>query len=179
MMDGLVPWGKLVSLIQRCYFSGKRGRPPEGIEIMLRMYFLSVWYNLADEALEDAIYDSYAMRKFMKITFLEESVPDATTLLKFRHLLEKHGIQEKILEAVNGILEEKGIMMRGGTITGATFVEASSPAKNKEKSRDPETRSAKKGNTWHFEEKRAHRGGCGERDGAQRDGNGGECGRHR
>jgi IS5 family transposase len=79
--------------------------------------------------------------------------------LKFRHLLEKHGIQEKILEAVNGILEEKGIMMRGGTITGATFVEASSPAKNKEKSRDPETHLAKKGNTWHFEEKRAYRGG--------------------
>jgi IS5 family transposase len=115
----------------------------------------------------------------MKITFLEGSVPDATTLLKFRHLLEKHGLQEKILEAASEIMEEKGIMMRGGTVTGATFVEASGSTKNKEKSRDPETRSAKKGNAWHFEEKRAHRGGRGERDGAQRGGDGGECGGHR
>jgi IS5 family transposase len=79
--------------------------------------------------------------------------------LKFRHLLEKHGTRKKIPGSVNGILEEKGIMTRGRTITGATFVEASSPAKNKEKNRDPETRSAKKGNPWRFEEKRAHRGG--------------------
>jgi IS5 family transposase len=107
-MEGLVPWGKLVSLIRRRYFSGKRGRPPKGIETMLRMYFLPIWYDLADEALEEAVYDSYAMRKFMKINFLEESVPDATTLLKFRHLLEKHGLQEKILEAVNEMTERRG-----------------------------------------------------------------------
>jgi hypothetical protein len=97
--------------------------------------------------------------------------------LKFRRLLEKHGAREKILEAASEMMEEKGIMTCGGTITGATFVEAPGPAKNKENSRDPETRSAKKGNTWRFEEKGAYRGGRGKRDGTQR--GGGECGRHR
>ncbi|MDR1230275.1 MAG: transposase, partial [Spirochaetaceae bacterium] len=98
MMDGIVPWQTLAALIEPWYFSGARGRPPAGIEVMLRMYFLSIWYNLADEAVEEAIYDSYAMRKFMKLNFLEGTVPDATTLLRFRHLLEEHGLQENILE---------------------------------------------------------------------------------
>ena len=96
-------WAKLAGLIEPFYFLGVRGRPPKGIEIMLRMYFLSVWYNLADEAVEEAVYDSYAMRKFMGIDFLEEDVSEATTLLRFRHLLEEKGLQEKMLEEVNKI----------------------------------------------------------------------------
>jgi IS5 family transposase len=100
------------------------------VEAMLRMYFLSIWYNLADEAPEEAIYDSYAMRKFMKLNFLEKNVPDATTLLRFRYLLEEHGPQEKILEAVNKLMEEKGIMMRGGTVINATIIEAPSSTGN-------------------------------------------------
>jgi IS5 family transposase len=149
-MDTVVPWAVLIAVITPFYFSGKRGRPAKGIEIMLRMYFLSIWYNLADEAVEDAIYDSYAMRKFMKIDFLEEDAPDATTLLHFRHMLEEKGLQEKILEEVNKLMEEKGIMMRGGTVVDATIIEAPSSTKNSSKSRDPEMHSAKKGNLWHF-----------------------------
>jgi IS5 family transposase len=113
---------------------------------MLRMYFLSIWYDLADGALEETIYDSYAMRKFMKLNFLEGNVPDAATLLRFRHLPEEHGLQEKILEAVNRLMEEKGIMMRGGTVIDATIIEAPSSTKNSGKSRDPEMHAAKKGN---------------------------------
>jgi IS5 family transposase len=117
---------------------------------MLGMYFLSIWYNLADEAVAEAVYGSCAARKFMKLNFLEGNVPDAAALLRFRHLLEEHGPREKILEAVNRLVEEKGIMTRGGTVTDATVIEAPSSAKNSAKSRDPETRSAKKGNQWHF-----------------------------
>jgi IS5 family transposase len=157
-MEGTVPWQILTALTEPWYFPGARGRPLAGIEAMLRMYFLSIWYNLADEAMEEAIYDSYAMRKFMKLNFLEENVPDATTLLRFRHLLEEHGPQEKILEAVNRLMEEKGIMMRGGTVTDATVIEAPSSTGNSAKSRDPEMHSAKKGNQWHFGMK-AHTGG--------------------
>jgi IS5 family transposase len=157
MMDGIVPWQTLTALTEPRYFSGARGRPPMGIEVMLRMYFLSIRYNLADEALEEAIYDSYAMGKFVKLIFLEGNAPDAATLPRFRHLLEKHGPREKILEAVNRLMEEKGIMMRGGTVTDATVIEAPGSAKNSTKSSGPETHSAKKGNQRHFGMK-AHTG---------------------
>jgi IS5 family transposase len=106
IMDKLVPWGELVKEIEPYYpRSGKRGRQPLGIETMPRMYFLQVWFNLADEALEETIYDSYAMKKFMKIDFYEEDAPDATTLLKFRHLLEGLDFQERIFKKVNELLE--------------------------------------------------------------------------
>ena len=90
-MNEIVPWDRWIGLIKPFYPNGKRGRPTRGIETMLRMYLLQIWFNLSDEGMEDAIYDSYCMRKFMGLDFLTESVPDATTLLKFRHLLEKHG----------------------------------------------------------------------------------------
>jgi IS5 family transposase len=111
---------------------------------------LQIWFNLADEALEETIYDSYAMKMFMKIDFCEEDAPDATTLLKFRHLLEGLDLQERIFKKVNELLEKEGKMMRGGTIIDATILESSSSTKNSAKSRDPEMKSTKKGNEWHF-----------------------------
>jgi IS5 family transposase len=96
-MNKLVPWQRLEEKIRPHYFAGKRGRPPKGIQRMLRMYLLPVWFNLADEAVEEPIYDSYAMRQFMGIDFTEEGAPDATTLLDFRHLLERHGLQKALL----------------------------------------------------------------------------------
>ena len=88
-MDTLIPWEELIGVIQPCYYAGKRGRPPRGIEMMLRMYLLQIWYNLSDEMTEETIYDSHAMKEFAKVDFWEESVPDATTLLGFRHMLER------------------------------------------------------------------------------------------
>jgi IS5 family transposase len=150
MMDEIIPWKEWVGFISPLYFKGKQGRPPRGIELMLRMYFLQVWFNLSDEMTEDAIYDSYAMRSFVGVNFLEEQVPDATTLLKFRHLLEKHQIGEKLFKSINERLEAKGCMMRGGTIVDATILNAPSSTKNKSKERDPEMSSTKKGNQWYF-----------------------------
>jgi IS5 family transposase len=150
MMEGTVPGQILTALTEPWYFSGARGRPPVGIEAMLRMYFLSIRYDLADGALEEAVYDSYAMRKFMRLYFLEENVPDAATLLRFRHLPEEHGLREKILEAVNRLMEEKGIMMRGGTVIDAAIIEAPSSTGNSAKGRDPEMYSTKKGDQWHL-----------------------------
>jgi IS5 family transposase len=99
--------------------SGRRGRPPKGIELMLRMYFLQVWYNLADEALEENIYDIYSMRKFMKLDYFKEDVPDATTLPQFRHMLEKHNLQKELFETQKELMDAEGIMMHGGTIADA------------------------------------------------------------
>ena len=115
-MNEIIPWADWVNKILPYYPTGKRGRPPRGIEVMLRMYLLQIWFNLSDEGLEDAIYDSYAMRNFVGINFLEEQVPDATTLLKFRHLLEEHNLGEAIFNDIKERLQQTGLMMRGGTI---------------------------------------------------------------
>jgi transposase, IS5 family len=149
-MEQVVPWAKLVALIEPHYPSGRRGRPPIGIERMLRIYFLQQWYTLADEALEDAIYDSQALRTFAGIDLSVEDVPDATTLLKFRHLLEEHGLTAAILAQVNADLEDKKLIMREGTIVDATIIGAPSSTKNKKRERDPEMHQTKKGNEWHF-----------------------------
>jgi len=117
---------------------------------MLRIYFLQQWYALADEALEDAIYDSQAMRDFVGIDLAVESVPDATTLLRFRHLLEKHALTQRIFEEINAHLAEQGLFMREGTIVDATIVAAAPSTKNKAKQRDPEMKQTKKGNQWFF-----------------------------
>lgn len=150
MMNSMINWEEWVALIAPHYPSGKRGRPPKGIEKMLRMYLLQCWFSLSDEGLEDTIYDSYAMRNFMQINFLEEQVPDATTLLKFRHLLEAHDIPSKIFESVKIKLDESGCIMRGGTIVDATIIPSASSTKNSTKSRDPEMASTKKGNNHYF-----------------------------
>src|SRR5690554_3485809 len=152
-MEALVPWQRLIDALSPSYFpnaAGKRGRPPIGLERMLRIYFLQQWYALADEALEDAIYDSQAMRDFVGIDLAIESVPDATTLLRFRHLLEKHALTQRIFEEINAHLAEQGLFMREGTIVDATIVAAAPSTKNKAKQRDPEMKQTKKGNQWYF-----------------------------
>jgi IS5 family transposase len=121
-----------------------------GIERMLRIYFLQQWYALADEALEDAIYDSQALRTFAGIDLSVEAVPDATTLLKFRHLLEAHQLTTRIFSEVEALLSEKKLLMREGTIVDATILAAPSSTKNQRKERDPEMHQVKKGNAWHF-----------------------------
>ncbi len=149
-MENLVPWERLVALIVPFYPQGARGRPTMGVEKMLRMYFLQLWYALADEALEDALYDSQALRSFVGIDLGVDAVPDATTLLKFRHLLEAHELTKAIFGEINALLSERGILMREGTIVDATIIAAPSSTKNKSKERDPAMHQTRKGKQWHF-----------------------------
>ena len=149
-MDRIIPWDYWVEMIRPYYPSGKRGRPPRGIETMLRMYLLQIWFNLSDEGIEDAIYDSYAIRHFMHIDFLTEQAPDATTLLHFRHLIEKNQLGEKIFKDVNERLQAAGLMMNGGTIVDATLIAAPPSTKNEDGERDPEMHQTRKGNQWYF-----------------------------
>jgi IS5 family transposase len=149
-MDKIVPWKQWIELIEPYYPKGERGRPPIGIEVMLRMHLLQVWFTLSDELIEDSIYDSQAMRRFIGINILEENSPDATTLLKFRHLLEEHELCKKMFKQLKNILITNGIMMQEGTIVDATIIAAPSSTKNEKKERDPEMKSTKKGNQWHF-----------------------------
>ena len=149
-MERVVPWARLVAVVEPHYPTGQRGRPPIGIERMLRIYFLQQWYALADEALEDAIYDSQAMRTFAGIDLSVESVPDATTLLHFRHLLEAHALTEKIFAEVGSLLAEKKLSMREGTIVDATIIAAPPSTRNAKRERDPEMHQTRKGNQWHF-----------------------------
>lgn len=152
-MDATVPWERWVGVIEPYYYqdrAGKRGRKPVPIETMLRMYLLQVWFSLSDEGVEEAIYDSYAMRRFMGLDFATSQVPDATTLLHFRHLLEKHDLGEKLLAAQNEIFTEQGWIMRGGSIVDATIIAAPSSTKNATGTRDPGMHQTKKGNQWYF-----------------------------
>jgi transposase, IS5 family len=149
-MEQIVPWPRLVALIEPHYPSGKRGRPPIGLERMLRIYFLQQWYTLADEALEDALYDSQALRHFAGIDLSVEGVPDATTLLGFRHLLEAHDLTQGILQEINGHLRERQLFLKEGTLVDATIIAAPPSTKNAHRQRDPEMHQTKKGNAWHF-----------------------------
>ena len=154
-MEQVVPWARLVDRLHPLYPKGERGRPPIGLERMLRIYFLQQWYGLADEALEDALYDSQALRGFARIELNRDPVPDATTLLKFRHWLERHELTKVLFDEVGAMLEERSLLMRQGTIpafarTDATIIAAPPSTKNKSKSRDPEMHQTKKGNQWHF-----------------------------
>ena len=150
-MQRIVPWARLEALIEPHYpKSGRVGRPPIGIARMLRMYCLQQWYSLADEALEDELYDSQAMREFVGIDLAREQVPDATTLLKFRRLLEQHALTRAIFEEINAHLSERGLLMRQGTVVDATIIAAPSSTKNEDKARDPEMHQTRKGNQWHF-----------------------------
>jgi len=150
IMDNAIAWDEWLSFIEPHYPEGKRGRPALGIEKMLRMYLLQCWFNLSDEGIEEAVYDSYAFRTFMRIDFGNEQVPDATTLLKFRRLLEEKGIGKLFFDAISRALGERGHMMRGGSIVDATFISAPGSTKNVQKKRDPEMHQTKKGKTWHF-----------------------------
>jgi len=150
IMNDIIPWEEWISFIKPVYFDNKVGRPARGIETMLRMFLLQSWFNLSDEAVEDAIYDSYAMRTFMGIDFMLEQVPDATTLCKFRKLLVENGIAKVFFDAIKHCLEEHGHIMRGGSVVDATIIEAPSSTKNQSNTRDSEMRQTKKGNQWHF-----------------------------
>jgi transposase, IS5 family len=149
-MDQVVPWARLVARLQPLYPKGERGRPPIGLERMLRIYFLQQWYALADEALEDALYDSQALRNFAGIELNRDPVPDATTVLHFRHWLERHDLTRVLFDEVGAMLEERGLLMRQGTIVDATIIAAAPSTKNQSKTRDPEMHQTKKGNQWHF-----------------------------
>ncbi|MEO6563236.1 MAG: IS5 family transposase, partial [Nitrosospira sp.] len=150
-MEQVVPWSRLIAIVEPHYpKSGKRGRPPIGIERMLRMYFIQQWYGLADVAVEDAIYDRQALRRFCGIDLAVASVPDSTTLMDFRHLLEKNALAQAMLQEVNALLKERGLLMSQGTLIDSTLIAAPSSTKNKPRTRDPEMHQAKKGNQWHF-----------------------------
>ncbi len=149
-MEQVVPWARLVERLRPLYPKGERGRPPVGLERMLRIHFLQQWYGLADEAMEDALYDSQALRGFAGIDLTVTAVPEATTILNFRHWLESHELSQVLFAEVSAMLEERGLLMRQGTIVDATIIAAPSSTKNKRKARDPEMHQTRKGNQWHF-----------------------------
>lgn len=156
-MDRIIPWKKLTRLIEPHYPKAGNGRPPMGVEKMLRIYFMQQWFNLSDPAMEDALYDVQSMGRFAGIDLNQDPVPDESTILRFRHLLEEHDLTARLLEATCGYLEEKGLFLREGTIVDATLIAAPSSTKNKERKRDPEMTQTKKGNRWYFGMK-AHTG---------------------
>jgi IS5 family transposase len=149
-MDAVIPWERLIGLIEPHYPKAGRGRRPHDLERMLRIYLLQQWFNLSDPQAEDAIYDSESMRRFAKVELSEDKIPDETTILRFRHLLEKHGLTESIFEAVKDLLEEQRLLLRSGTIVDATIIAAPSSTKNATKSRDPEMKQTRQGRNWHF-----------------------------
>jgi IS5 family transposase len=149
-MEALVPWAAFCALIEPHYPKAGNGRPPVGLERMLRMYLIANWFNLADEACEDALYDIAAFRDFCRIDLGRERVPDATTLLNFRHLLEQHEMGAALFAKVGELLLANGMKLSGGTIVDATLIAAPPSTKNREQSRDPEMHQSKKGNQWYF-----------------------------
>jgi len=149
-MDAVIPWSRLVRLIEPHYPKAGQGRQPLGLEKMLRIYFLQQWFNLSDPQAEDAIYDSESMRRFARVELGDEVVPDESTILRFRHLLEQHGLTHGIFDAVADLLEARRLLLRSGTIVDATIIAAPSSTKNASASRDPEMKQTRKGRNWHF-----------------------------
>lgn len=152
-MDKVVPWSQLCAVIEPFYPKPRAdggGRPTVGLERMLRIHFLQQWYALSDPAVEEALYDSASMRRFVGIDLGREPAPDETTVCKFRHLLEKHGLAKTLFEAVNRHLHNQGLKLSQGTIVDATILGAPSSTKNRAKARDPQMHQTKKGNQWYF-----------------------------
>jgi IS5 family transposase len=149
-MDAVIPWVALISLIQPYYPKAGRGRKPHDLECMLRIYFLQHWFNLSDPQAEDAIYDSESMRRFAKVEIGDDIIPDESTILRFRHLLEKHRLTEAIFELVKDLLTEHRLLLKAGTIVDATIIAAPSSTKNATGTRDPEMKQTRKGKNWHF-----------------------------
>jgi len=149
-MDRTVPWSALCALIEPVYPKAGNGRPPVGLERMLRIYFLQNWFNLSDPAAEESLYDSLSMREFVGIDLGREGAPDETTVCKFRHLLEQHGLGKRIFEEVGRHLQTQGLKVSTGTIVDATIINAPSSTKNRDNARDPEMHQTKKGNQWYF-----------------------------
>ena len=149
-MDGVIPWTRLLGLIAPHYPKAGNGRQPLGMEKMLRIYFLQQWFNLSDPQAEDAIYDSESMRRFARVELGDEVVPDESTILRFRHLLERQGLTQAIFDSITGLLEERRLLLRSGTIVDATIIAAPSSTKNASATRDPEMKQTRKGKNWHF-----------------------------
>jgi len=149
-MDAVIPWARLAALIEPHYPKAGNGTQPMPLERLLRIYFMQNWFNLSDPAAEDSLYDSESMRRFAGIELAEDAVPDETTILRFRHLLEQHKLTEQIFAQVRGLLEQKRLLLKSGTIVDATIIAAPPSTKNAEGQRDPEMHQARKGKEWHF-----------------------------
>ena len=148
-MEQVVPWSALLELIAPYYPEGRTGRPPFSLGTMLRVYFMQQWFTLSDPAMEEAFFDTPLYREFAKVEELSR-IPDESTILRFRHRLEKHKLTEEILATVNELLTHQGLLLKTGTVVDATLIAAPTSTKNKDKARDPEMQSSKKGNQWYF-----------------------------
>jgi IS5 family transposase len=149
-MDAVVPWSRLLAVIEPHYPKAPQGRPPHPLARMLRIYLMQQWFNLSDPAMEDALYDSESMRRFAGLDLTAELVPDETTILRFRHLLEQHRLTEKLFAEVRALLEERQLLLKSGTIVDATIIAAPPSTKNATGERDPEMKQTRKGRQWHF-----------------------------
>lgn len=149
-MNLVVPWSQLVGLIQPHAPAGKTGRPPFAVETMLRIHFMQQWFGLSDPAMEEALHDVPLYCQFARLDPGMSRLPDESTILRFRHLLEEHGLSLQIMAAINATLANKGLMLKAGTVVDATLIAAPSSTKNKDGERDPEMHQAKKGNQWYF-----------------------------
>jgi hypothetical protein len=149
-MDAVIPWADLLGLIEPHYPKAGNGRQPLGVEKMLRIYFVQQWFNLSDPQAEDSLYDSESIRRFVRIELSEDVVPDETTILRFRHLLEQHGLTAKIFDLVKELLTAKRLLLKSGTIVDATIISAPSSTKNASQRRDPEMKQTRKGQQWYF-----------------------------
>ncbi len=149
-MDQVVPWARLMALIEPVYPKAGNGRRPYALETMLRVHLMQLWFNLSDPAMEESLYDITPMRQFAGLSLTHGGLPDETTILNFRHLLERNKLAERIFAEVNAMLGEHGLLLRHGTIVDATIIAAPSSTKNSTGGRDPEMHQTKKGNQWHF-----------------------------
>jgi len=149
-MQRVVPWAELIALIEPHYPKGKTGRPPMGIATMLRIHFLQQWFGLSDPAMEEALHDVPLYREFADLEGPMRRLPDESTILRFRHLLEEHGLAAPMLATVNRVLQERGLTLKTGTVVDATLIAAPSSTKNSKGERDPEMRQTKKGNNYYF-----------------------------
>ncbi len=149
-MERVVPWAVLVQIVEPYYPKAKTGRPPFGIETMLRIHYVQQWFGLSDPAMEEALHDVPLYREFAKLDGATDRLPDETTILRFRHLLEKHNLAVDMLRVVNDLLQHRGLMLRSGTAVDATLISAPSSTKNADGERDPQMKQAKKGNQWYF-----------------------------
>ncbi|WP_323993441.1 IS5 family transposase [Aeromonas hydrophila] len=148
-MDAVLSWSRMLAVIESVYPKAGNGRRPYPLDTMLRIHCMQQWYNLSDSAMKDALYEIASMRLFAKLS-LDLAIPDRTTIMNFRYLLELHQLTRQIFEAVNQLLCEAGIMMKQGSLVDATIIEAPNSNKNKRKGRDPEMHQTKKGNQWYF-----------------------------
>lgn len=149
-MDAVIPWERLLGLIEPHYPKAGAGRQPHPMARMLRIYFMQNWFNLSDPQAEDSLYDMESMRRFAGIELAEDDIPDESTILRFRHLLEEHRLTERIFAEIRTLLEEKRLLLKSGTIVDATIIAAPPSTKNAEGKRDPEMHQTKKGKDWHF-----------------------------